>query len=107
MKIESDTMLQDLRILQKILKILNLGTLTNLSLVNQQHAKVGGKEVENWGFWSIRSRNLASKQGGNVVIPGHVLSVLLVIRTYLLLWEPESLVSVFVIAAHISFPRCI
>ena len=30
-----------------------------------------------------------------------------VIRTCLLLREPESLVSVFVIAARISFPRCI
>ena len=44
---------------------------------------------------------------GCVMIPGHVLSVLLVIRTCLLLREPESLVSVFVIAARISFPRCI
>ncbi len=66
-----------------------------------------GKEVENLGFFSTRSRNLASKQRDNVMIPGYVLSVLLVIRTCLLLREPESLVSVFVIAARISFPRYI
>ena len=107
MKIESGTMLQDLRILQKLLKISTLNTITNLSLVNQQHAKVGGKEVENLGFFSIRLRDLASKQGGNVMILGHVLSILLIICTCLLLREPESLVSVFVIAALISFLQCI
>ncbi len=68
---------------------------------------MGGKEVENVGFFSTRSRDLASKQGSNVMISGHVLSALLVIRTCLLLREPESLVSVFVIAACISFLRCI
>ncbi len=100
-------MLQDLKIPQKLLKIFTLGTLINPSLVNQQHAKVEGKEVENLGFFSPCLRDLTSKQGGNMIIPGYVLSVLLVIRTYLLLREPRSLISVFVIAAYISFPRCI
>ena len=107
MKIESGTILQNLRIPQKLLKIFTLGTLTNLSLVNQQYAKVEKKEVENLRFFFIRLREHASKQGGNVMIPSHVLSVLLVIYIYLLLWEPESLVSVFVIAARISFSRYI
>ena len=41
------------------------------------------------------------------MIPGHMLSVLRVIRTCLLLRESESPVSVFVIATHISFPQYI
>ncbi len=48
-----------------------------------------------------------SKQRGNVMISGYMLSVLLVIHTCLLLREPESLVSVFVIAARIFFLQCI
>ena len=61
MKIESGTILQDLGILQKLLKIFTFGILTNLSLVNQKHTKVRRKEIENFGFFSIRSRDFASK----------------------------------------------
>ncbi len=60
-KIESGTMLQDLRIPQKLLKIITLGTLTNPSLVNQQYAKLGGKEVKNFEFFSTCLRDLVSK----------------------------------------------
>ncbi len=61
MKIESDMMLQDLRIPQKLLKIITFVILINPDLVNQQCAKVGGKKVENLEFSStICSRNLTS-----------------------------------------------
>ena len=42
-----------------------------------------------------------------MMIPDQMLSVFLIIRTSLLLQELESLVSVFVIAARISFPQYI
>ncbi len=68
---------------------------------------MGGKDVKNLGFFFIHSRDFMSQQGGNVMIADYVLSALFVIATCLLLWEAESLVSVFMIAAHISFPQYI
>lgn len=58
-KMDSDTILQQLRIFQKLLKIFIFLTLTNSSLVYQQHTKVRGRDIKNSEiFYIICSRDL-------------------------------------------------
>lgn len=51
--IENSTMLQDLRIFQRLLKIFTFDILTNLSLVNQQYIKIEGKKIKNLVFFLL------------------------------------------------------